>query len=176
MPSCAAVACPKDYDYVFRTYRGFLYGVLYNSGVPPHDIDDASGEIWLRMLGQDGLDRYDGQVTENPPRIKSYLAAYFSLSARAELTRIHTRESRTTILEPQIEPEPPEVFEDTELLDSLLATTSGDARHFVQVASEYPTYTKARACLVAEGWDTPRIRQAVKTARAAVRGYLCDHR
>src|SRR4051812_47575231 len=99
MSLCAAqVASPKDYDFVFRKYRSFLYGVVYRSGVPMYSVEDASFEILLRMLGQDGLERFDGDLSEDSPRVKAYLATSFSPGARAELTRIRDRAKRSVAL------------------------------------------------------------------------------
>jgi hypothetical protein len=177
--SAAQVASPKDYDFVFRKYRSFLYGVVYRSGIPMYSVEDASFEILTRMLGQDGLDRFDGELVENSPRVKAYLATYFSLGARAELTRIRNRAKRSVTLAALPDLADDGVCEvgcdDSKLLDSLLSLTTGDARHFIEVAAEHPSYAKARVALADEGWDTLRIRRAVKQARALVREHLCTH-
>jgi hypothetical protein len=62
--SPAPVSHPADYDYVFRKYRSFLYGVVYHSGVPIDQVEEASGEIFVRMMATDGLARFDGSVTD----------------------------------------------------------------------------------------------------------------
>jgi hypothetical protein len=172
--SCA-VACPNDYDYVFRNYRTFLYGVVYHSGVPYDAVEEATGAIMIRMMAQDGLARFVGSVTENPSQIKAYLAAYFSLAARAEISRIRTRAGRSVPLEalPDIESTHPTTAPaESDVLDKLLSSITGDAGHFIEMAAEFPTYAKARAALAQEGWDSLRIRRAVKEARAIVRRHL----
>jgi hypothetical protein len=172
--SCA-VACPNDYDYVYRNYRTFLHGVVYHSGVPYDAVEEATGEIMIRMMAQDGLARFVGSVTENPYQIKAYLAGYFSLAARAEISRIRIRAGRSVPLDalPDIESAYPTTAPaESDVLDKLLSSTTGDAGHFIEVAAEFPTYAKARAALVDEGWDSRRIRRAVKEARAIVRRHL----
>jgi hypothetical protein len=172
--SCT-VACPNDYDYIYRSYRAFLHGVVYHSGVPYDAVEEATGAILIRMMAQDGLARFVGSVTENPSLIKAYLAAYFSLAARAEISRIRTNAGRSIPLDalPDIE----SVYSaaataESDLLDKLLSLATGDAGHFIEVAAESPTYAKARAALVEEGWDSRRIRRAVKEAHAIVRRHL----
>jgi hypothetical protein len=201
--SPAPVSHPADYDYVFRKYRSFLYGVVYHSGVPIDQVEEASGEIFVRMMATDGLARFDGSVTDetNPRRLRAYLACYFSLGARAEITRIRTHDARTEAFDTnpketgfelgnadikvlnerrlphQCHQEDPfnnvlaeAAADEPDLLDRLLDLLDGDARVFVQVASGQPTYAKARAELVEMGWDSLRIRAAVKKARRLVRG------
>ena len=173
--SCA-VACPNDYDYVYRNYRTFLHGVVYNSGVPYDAVEEATGAIMIRMMAQDGLARFVGSVTENPCQIKAYLAAYFSLAARAEISRIRIRAGRSVPLDslPDLESAYPTTAPaESDVLDKLLSSITGDPGHFIEVAAEFPTYAKARAALVAEGWDSRRIRRAVKEARAIARRHLC---
>ena len=173
MPSCA-VACTKDYEYVFRTYRGFLHGVVYNSGVPPTEVEEAAAETWSRMLAKDGLASYRGSITEDPPQqVKAYLASYFSQCSRAELSRIHNRANRTATFEVLIESESRTACQDAGLLDTLLQVTSGDVRHVVEVAAEHPSFTKVRLSLLAEGWHPLRVREGVRQARIAVRSHQC---
>jgi hypothetical protein len=174
--SCT-VARPNDYDYVYRTYRTFLHGVVYHSGVPYDAVEEATGAIMMRMIAQDGLARFVGSVTDNPGHIKAYLAAYFSLAARAEISRIRSHAGRSIPLDalPDIESAcPTSAQAESDVLDTLLSLTTGDAGHFIEVAAEFPTYAKARAALAQEGWDSLRIRRAVKQARAIVRRHLAD--
>ena len=169
--SCA-VACPDDYDYIYRNYRTFLHGVVYNSGVPYDAVEEATGAIMIRIMAQDGLARFVGSVTENPCQVKAYLAAYFSLAARAEISRIRNRAGRSVPLDslPDLESAYPTTAPaESDVLDKLLSSITGDPGHFIEVAAEFPTYAKARAALVDEGWDSRRIRRAVKEARAIVR-------
>ena len=173
--SCA-VACPNDYDYVYRNYRTFLHGVVYHSGVPYDAVEEATGAIMIRMIAQDGLARFVGSVTEHPSQIKAYLAAYFSLATRAEISRIRIRVGRSVPLDslPDLESAYPTTAPaESDVLDKLLSSITGDPGHFIEVAAEFPTYAKARATLVAEGWDSRRIRRAVKEARAIARRHLC---
>lgn len=197
----AQVQHPNDYDYVFRKYRSFLYGVVYHSGVPMNHVEEASGEIFVRMMATDGLARFEGDVTDetNPRRLRAYLASYFSLGARAEISRIRTHDSRTVAFDtnpnetgelggsplgvlnerrlPHVcGPEDPlnevaqAAADEPELIDRLLDLLTGDAHTFVTVCAEQPTYAKSRAALVELGWDSLRIRRAVKEARRVVRG------
>jgi hypothetical protein len=176
--SCA-VACPNDYDYVYRNYRTFLHGVVYHSGVPYYAVEEAAGAIMIRMMAQDGLARFSGSVSENPSQIKAYLAAYFSLAARAEISRIRTHTGRSVPLDATHDIEsayPSTAPAESDVLDKLLSLTTGDAGHFIEMAAEFPTYAKARAALVEQGWDSRRIRRAVKEARAIVRRHLPSSR
>lgn len=197
----AQVQHPDDYAYVFRKYKSFLYGVVYHSGVPLDHVEEASGEIFVRMMATDGLARFDGAVTDetNPRRLRAYLASYFSLGARAEISRIRTHEARQLALSEDLPPGVLEMggpnlrttvyerqlphdlnadplndiaamkAEEPDLIDRLLALVTGDARTFVQVCTEHATYPKARAALVEMGWDTLRIRRSVKEARRILR-------
>ena len=167
-----------DYDFIFRNYRSFLCGVVYHSGVPHYSVEDASLEIFVRMLAQHGLEQFDGCLADNASRTKAYLASYFSLGARAERSRIHRRESRSVTLAalPDLDNLPAIEPADCDLLEALLTVLTGDARHFIETAADHPTYAKARTALVAQGWDTLRIRRAVKEARSMAREYLCTHR
>ena len=174
--SCPALLhAQNDYDYVYRNYRTFLHGVVYNSGVPYDAVEEATGAIMIRMMAQDGLARFVGSVTENPCQVKAYLAAYFSLAARAEISRIRTHAGRSVPLDALHDIEgasPATAPAESDVLDKLLSLTTGDPGHFIEVAAEFPTYAKARAALVDEGWDSRRIRRAVKEARAIVRRHL----
>jgi hypothetical protein len=98
-PQDVAVICPEDYEYVFRNYRRWLYGVVYRSGVPTYMVEDAACEVLVRMLAQDGLARFEGSVEDQPRRTKAYLASYFALGARAERSRINTQNQRHTHLQ-----------------------------------------------------------------------------
>lgn len=169
------VSCPDAYDFVFRKYRSFLFGVVYHCGVPVYLVEEACDEILLRMLAQDGLAKFIGSL-DNPRQIKAYLASYFSLGARAEISRFRSHASRFLNLDalPDLAYSPAEDAAESRLLDDLLDLTDGDVHYFIVIASQYPTYPKAREALVEEGWDSLRIRRAVKVARATARGHLCS--
>jgi DNA-directed RNA polymerase specialized sigma24 family protein len=98
-PQDVAVACPEDYEFVFRNYHRWLYGVVYRSGVPTYMVEDAAAEVLVRMLAQDGLSRFEGSIEDQPRRAKAYLASYFALGARAERSRIAVANLRHTHLQ-----------------------------------------------------------------------------
>lgn len=198
-----AVARPDDYAYVFRTYRKWLNGVMYRSGVPAYMVEDAAAEVLLRCMAQDGLARFEGSLEEQPSRAKAYLATYFALGARAERSRALLAQQRCVSLDAEARMDevdpltkniggraswhevvvPPHVVDDeddaSDLLEDLLALSDDpDHAHIVLTADQtgHGSWEKTRDRLLAEGWDPKRVRAKIKVTRALVREFLCISR
>lgn len=193
------VADPETYALVFDRYRTFLYKVVAKTGVPASEVPDSTMEIWARMMSKDGLAAYDGNLATDPEdKIRVYLGCYFRAGAKAERSRIFTRNTRQTSLDAiherqeakalynvgtyefsidaeMIEDVYPSLTEpDTEadLIDRLVEQVDTDGATFIERADAATTYPRARQTLVDDGWDTSRIRRTVKRTRATVSTYL----
>ena len=161
---------PDVYDRVYRRFRTYIFRMVSLCGIPSHEVEDSVSSIMVRMLAQDGMTKFEGEMDDD--RVRRFLASYFRLAARAELTRVLTHQSRTEMIPDNFDYSlstcvPQDRFEE------ILNCVEGDARRFVEVCGEHPHYRAARQSLTDEGWSSVRIRRAVVETRSRVRELLC---
>lgn len=167
------LADPAVYAEVYATHLSFIKSVIINSGCPTRHLDDVTSYVVLAMINARGLEKFDPSRSS----MRTYLARYAALAARTALAHIWAQENRRAALEPDLE-----AVEDVptdsgadfeEFLDRLLAATADqDAQVFILTATRHPSYAKTRAELVEQGWESNRIRRAVRRGRASVSACL----
>ena len=158
------------YENLFRDHTPLLHRIVRKAGIPTHLIEDVVSEIVIRMLDQNGLERFDGSKP-----LTHYLSSYVSLSSRAWRDRVLTENSRRADLDTLREtPATDPADDDIEFLVTLLFEIQDpDARIFLMRAFDTLSYHDAREQLLSEGWEPMRISRAVRRARAGTRRLVC---
>lgn len=164
------LADPAVYAEVYSTHLSFIQSVIVNSGCPIKHLEDVTSEVVLAMINARGLDKYDPTRSS----LRTYLARYVALVTRTAMVHIWAQEARWAALEHDFEASPGRSGAGLEaLLERLLeGTADEDAREFILAATRHPSYAKTRTELVERGWESNRIRRAVRRGRASVSACL----
>lgn len=163
------LADPALYAEVYRSHISYVRSILVNLGCPSQQLDDVASEVLIKIMDHDGLAKYDPSRSS----LRTYLWAFVTRAAKTILARkVWAWEARRAVLEDdyaatytQTSGEEFEAF-----LSQLMGSTEDeDARYFIQIASESTSYDQARSQLVSQGWESNRIRRAVRRARTGIR-------
>jgi hypothetical protein len=175
-------AQPAEYPFPSVSYAE-LYQVVHQvvraARVPFHNQADAVSEILVRLLENDSFTNFRPQAPDHQRlQFIGYVRRYASLTCRRLAIDAYVKTKELTDFETSLmdliakeDPDPEEVFDDDDSVERFQALTeSEDARVVIQLADQFTSYRhELRVALVELGWDSNRIRRAVREVRTALR-------